>query len=592
MSLQFTGDNVAIRRLDNLPSSHANFTICGFAKLLTAAPDRVATIAYTQTAVGDSAEMYVLGGDGTKARATDDYGGTVSADIATVTAGGASGANWFFWALVGVGTGTTGIRGYHATIGGVPTFQTVNNRAAASPFSVIQFGDLPYGEAGWFNGLLAHVKVYNRALSDAELQAEASRGDPASASGLISYHSFSSMTLATALTPDQGAGALSSFTSDPTTNADMPVFASASSPVLSGSDTLPQRQGVAPNIVTTSLASGLVGAAYLQTVAASGDAPITFSITAGALPSGLSLNASTGVISGTSSALGSASFTVTATNAFGSDAQALAILIESPFEAPTVTTTSLPPGSVGTAYFQTLEATGDAPITWSVVSGTLPTGIELLGASPAAAGFVLPGMAMLFSGSGSSGSVLPSISYFLPSVSLLTAAQAPESGVALTGVPVGAGTSTFTVRATNDAGSDDQVLTLLVTQPGVGPAITTSSLAAGRVETAYSQTMTATGTTPITWSVAAGPLPGGLTLNSATGVLSGLPTTAGVFTVSIAATNSLGTAARSYTLTIEQKIVQPPPVDPPPVDPPPPSDEGWVRLPRGTEVWVRVPRQQ
>ena len=61
--------------------------------------------------------------------------------------------------------------------------------------------------------------------------------------------------------------------------------------------------------------------------------------------------------------------------------------------------------------------------------------------------------------------------------------------------------------------------------PGTAPTITTA-LPNAQVGTAYSQTITATGTTPITWSIDSGSLPAGLTLNSVTGIISGTPTTA------------------------------------------------------------------
>jgi hypothetical protein len=62
------------------------------------------------------------------------------------------------------------------------------------------------------------------------------------------------------------------------------------------------------------------------------------------------------------------------------------------------------------------------------------------------------------------------------------------------------------------------------------PTITTTSLPAAMVGVAYSQTLQATGgTPPYTWSVSAGALPAGVTLNTSTGALTGTPTTAGVF---------------------------------------------------------------
>ena len=83
--------------------------------------------------------------------------------------------------------------------------------------------------------------------------------------------------------------------------------------------------------------------------------------------------------------------------------------------APTITTESLPDGEVGTAYNQTLTATGDALITWSLASGSaLPEGLNL-----------------------------------------------SEDGK-ITGTPTTAGTYTFIVTATNDSGSDSKKYTLTI----------------------------------------------------------------------------------------------------------------------------------
>ena len=77
----------------------------------------------------------------------------------------------------------------------------------------------------------------------------------------------------------------------------------------------------APTVTTTSLAAMTQGAATSQTLAATGSAAITWAVTAGALPAGLSLS-SGGVLSGTPTGSGAYSFTVTATNSAGSDDQA------------------------------------------------------------------------------------------------------------------------------------------------------------------------------------------------------------------------------------------------------------------------------
>jgi len=112
--------------------------------------------------------------------------------------------------------------------------------------------------------------------------------------------------------------------------------------------------GTVPVITTTSLPNGTVGTAYSQTLEATGDAPITWSVATGALPAGLNLG-STGVISGTPTSAETCNFTVKATNSAGEITKALSIII-SPI--PTFSTiaefatwlTAQPANAATTAY--------------------------------------------------------------------------------------------------------------------------------------------------------------------------------------------------------------------------------------------------
>ena len=82
------------------------------------------------------------------------------------------------------------------------------------------------------------------------------------------------------------------------------------------------------------------------------------------------------------------------------------------------------------------------------------------------------------------------------------------------------------------------------------PKITTASLPNGEVDTTYNQTLGATGSETITWSLASGStMPAGLTLNS-DGTITGTPTTAGQFTFTATATNSADSDSKEYELTI------------------------------------------
>ena len=82
------------------------------------------------------------------------------------------------------------------------------------------------------------------------------------------------------------------------------------------------------------------------------------------------------------------------------------------------------------------------------------------------------------------------------------------------------------------------------------PTITTSSLSDGKVGEAYSQILTATGTTPIRWSFDGGNLPAGLSLNKDTGEISGTPTADGTAKFTVKAENSAGSDTKELSITI------------------------------------------
>lgn len=134
-------------------------------------------------------------------------------------------------------------------------------------------------------------------------------------------------------------------------------------------------------ITTASLPSGTVGTSYSATVAATGGVtPYAWSIVAGGLPAGLSLNASTGAISGTPTTAGTSNFTIQVTDAQSpadTATKSLSITVNAP--APlNITTTSLPNARRNKSYNQTLQATGGVtPYSWSLSAGSLPPGLSL-----------------------------------------------------------------------------------------------------------------------------------------------------------------------------------------------------------------------
>jgi Putative Ig domain len=128
---------------------------------------------------------------------------------------------------------------------------------------------------------------------------------------------------------------------------------------------------------STPLGSGQVGAAYSATLQASGGtAPYSWSVSSGTLPGGLTLSTA-GVLSGTPTAAGTFSFTAKVTDASSNSAtKAVQVTIDP--ATLSITTMSLPGGQVNVAYSTTLSATGGTPpYTWSLTSGTLPTGLGL-----------------------------------------------------------------------------------------------------------------------------------------------------------------------------------------------------------------------
>ena len=133
-----------------------------------------------------------------------------------------------------------------------------------------------------------------------------------------------------------------------------------------------------PMIVTTSpLANGVVGAAYTAPLAATGGtAPLQWSLPGGALPLGLTLDARTGVISGTTAASGLSSFTVAVTDSTSAtDIRTFQLTINAAGLVIT-TATPLPAGNVGVGYQLTFAASSP-PYQWSITAGTPPPGMTL-----------------------------------------------------------------------------------------------------------------------------------------------------------------------------------------------------------------------
>ncbi|MCA0455174.1 MAG: Ig domain-containing protein [Chloroflexi bacterium] len=149
--------------------------------------------------------------------------------------------------------------------------------------------------------------------------------------------------------------------------------------------------GVAPTITSAPPPDGTEGAGYTFTYTATGTVTITYSATPGSLPPGLTLTTG-GLLSGTPTTPGTYTGTVTATNGFAPDATQNFSITITAASVVTVAPSSLPDGVVGTAYAQTITASGGtAPYGFAVTVGTLPTGLTLssagaLSGTPTAAG--------------------------------------------------------------------------------------------------------------------------------------------------------------------------------------------------------------
>ncbi|MEP7338784.1 MAG: putative Ig domain-containing protein [Acidobacteriota bacterium] len=258
-------------------------------------------------------------------------------------------------------------------------------------------------------------------------------------------------------------------------------------------------------ITPASLPGGTIGVAYSQSVSGTPAGIYSYSVTSGALPIGLTLNGSTGVITGTPTASGSFAFTITALagGAGGcSGSRSYTVAIGCP--AISFTPASLTAGTAGSAYSQAFTVSPSGTYTFSVAQGSLPSGLVLN----------------------------------------------PTTGV-LGGTPSVTGSYAFSIKAAAGNGcSATQSYTLAVNCPAI--AISPNTLPNGTIGAAYSQSLSATPATgSYSFSLSSGSLPAGLSLSSA-GFISGTPTTSGVYGFTITASGFGGCASspKSYSITI------------------------------------------
>jgi lysophospholipase L1-like esterase len=265
-----------------------------------------------------------------------------------------------------------------------------------------------------------------------------------------------------------------------------------------------------------SLLAGTVGSAYVDFLLnTGGTAATTWSIAKGKLPAGLSLDKAFGTISGTPTKTGKYTFQAEATEGSGKSkktAKATLSIKIGKVTALKVTTTGLPAATAGQPYAITLAASGGLGATqWAITKGALPSGLVLN----------------------------------------------PVTGQ-VTGTPKKAGTAHFTVSATDNE-SHPQVAkaaeSITVVAASAALKVTSSSLPKITAGQDYATDLTSTGgTAPIQWSLSAGSLPPGLSLDAATGLISGSPTSGGTYRftaqVTDAASPTAHTATRALSIVV------------------------------------------
>jgi hypothetical protein len=336
-------------------------------------------------------------------------------------------------------------------------------------------------------------------------------------------------------------------------------------------------------ITTTSLPAAIIGSSYTYTLTGTGGKP-PYTWSASGLPSSLSINPGTGVISGVAQAVGTYAITVLLRDAAQATATAQFPLVVGPPPVTIAPSSSMPSGVVGVIYRGFVYANGGTgSYTFTLGGGSLPDGLTLLPigmvygtpktagrfnftvvATDSAGAFASADFSVAiqaatlnitggptgpvtagtpiditFTGTGGVGPYRFSLSGSLPQGTSF------NNGV-LSGTPTTVGAFTFRVTVTDSAGlvfSSDFTLTVTPALSLGGP------LNNGKVGVPYAGQITATGgVSP--YSYAGSGLPGGLSL-SASGSISGTPTAAGQFTLAATVTDSKGaTASGKFAITI------------------------------------------
>ena len=361
----------------------------------------------------------------------------------------------------------------------------------------------------------------------------------------------------------------------------------ASTPTSLSAASITLTRSAAPAFTSAAPAAGVVNTAYAHTFTASGAPSPTFAVTAGTLPAGLTL-ANTGALTGTPTATGTFGFTVTASNGNAPAATQVVSLVISagaqtitfanPGAKPFSTTAFASNATASSGLVVTLASTTTAVCTVSGLNITMVTagtctitadqaGNASFGAAPQVSQTftitaVAPGAPTIGAGTGGNNSA--TVAFTAPASNGGSAiidynascVGTPNANVTGTASPLtvagltNGNAYTCSVTARNALGSSVASGTVSVTpsQTPVAPTFTSANAATFAFGVAGTFNVTATGF-PLPTFATASARPDGVTL-SAAGVLSGTPTAAGVFPLSIVATGTAPAATQVFTLTV------------------------------------------
>ena len=344
---------------------------------------------------------------------------------------------------------------------------------------------------------------------------------------------------------------------------------------------------VAPTLPVITSSARLQGkeGSFLSYKITASNYPRTYGATG--LPAGLTINATSGVISGVPDAAGNVKVTISATNGAGTSSMTLAIdIISLP---PVISSEATASAKVGSSFSYQITATKN-PTAYSVVN--LPAGLRVNSLTGLISGTVtsidgISNATISASNAGGSGvkTLAITVAPTVPVISSPTSATGRQgisfsykitgtnyprtygatglpvgltinatSGV-ISGVPTGAGNATVTISASNGAGASNSTLTLGIVT--LKPVINLSSIASGILRAAYpGHVFTASGGAGgNVWSLIDGYLPPGMTLNATTGALAGTPTNAGAFTFVVRVQDSTGlTNELEVVLEVENSL--------------------------------------